>query len=259
MSTARESVYYTPTEGQSAFLTPHASAFTAGQELFMNTSTSAFAKEIAAKRASVPATFGIPLSNMTKDGTASRRGGENRFSMSRLTAERDGLPSVDLSTLNFDPSQFSAKTPTPGSGPGAMDGLPASRKDGMPNFDGIVPFTNINTYDESTSVTSAAAAETAPRTPRSVGYFNDAATSKSGSATNSPSVHFRRGSISASVSIPTSIAEDLPIEPATAEAAGNHERKSIQWQNSARGVQSAVLPSAGIALPLDLSVFDVIT
>jgi hypothetical protein len=257
ISTARESVYYTPTEGQSAFLSSNASAFTAGQELLMNTSASAFAKEIAAKRASVPATFGIPLSSintMTKDGTVARRGGDSRFSMSRLTSERDGLPAVDLSTLGFDPSQFSSKTPTPGAGPAPMDGLPAFRRDGMPNFDGIVPFTSTNA-NESAGVGSGGI-QVELGTPRLSGYFNDTATSKVGSATNSPSAHFRRGSISASASIPTSIAEDLPIKLAEAEEA--HEGKSSQRQNNTRAVRTASPYSAGIALPLDLSVFYVI-
>lgn len=260
VSTARESVYYTPTEGQSAFLSANASAFTAGQELFMNTSASAFAREMAAKRASVPTTVGTPLSSintMTKDGTVARRGGDSRFSMSRLTAEtsqRDGLPSVDFSTSGFDPSRFATKTPTPGAGPATMDGLPALRRDGMPNFDGIVPFTGINGND-SASVTSGGI-EMESGTPRSSGYFNDAAASKVGSATNSPSTHFRQGSISASASIPMSIAEDLPIK--LPEAEGDHERKSSQQQSSARAVRTASPYSAGIALPSDLSVFYVI-
>lgn len=146
-TSGRESVYLTPSEGRSAFHTPYASGVEERSSVEKET-MSAFARE--AKRASVPVSLGATLQPGGSSGIGARRGGENRLSLSTLAQNR--LSGGDFSKLYLD------KTPTPGKGSSKLrgdegdylssrsrpvpDGLPPSRREGLPNFDAAKPFTN---------------------------------------------------------------------------------------------------------------------
>ncbi|PVF97434.1 hypothetical protein CPB86DRAFT_815578 [Serendipita vermifera] len=186
----RESIYLTPMESVSPWRTPGSSALLSHQtDLLKN--NSAFAKELANKRSSVPAAFAAPFgAGASSSGISSRKG--MRFSMSHVAqGTSDGLPNIDMSGLNFDPSTFKARTPSSGStprrtslryasagdkeGPGFVpphpDGLPPMRKDGLPNFDAALPVTIVPPNEEDGLRTPT---EREARSPASGDYFNQA-------------------------------------------------------------------------------------
>ncbi|CAG8552714.1 12125_t:CDS:2, partial [Acaulospora colombiana] len=107
----RESIYLTPMESVSPWRTPGSSALLSHQTDLLN-NNSAFAKELANKRSSVPAAFAAPFgAGASNSGTSSRK--EMRFSMSNASqVGADGLPNIDMSGLNFDPSIFKTRTPS---------------------------------------------------------------------------------------------------------------------------------------------------
>ncbi|KAG8818155.1 hypothetical protein FRC19_010833 [Serendipita sp. 401] len=229
----RESVYLTPMEGTSAFMTPTPAGYPSFLETVRNDPQ--FAHQVNAallsgagdKRSSVPAGFGLPSGSLVTGGGLSgngglnaRRGGENRFSMSRLS---QGGRAVDLSTLKFDPNSFGSRTPSlsgstrrrvssggPSSGSALPDGLPPSRREGLPNFDSAKPYTTTTTtttVEPEKAKTRESSMEEDPRTPHASDYFGTRARYSVHAA--SPSNHRRRGSVTASVSVPAAITEGV--------------------------------------------------
>ena len=197
----RESVYLTPSEGST--WSSAATSATHGISTASDLAHSGFATEVASKRSSVPVTFGATVGNAAAGSLGSRRGAASRFSMTSAAE----LPNIDSSTLNFDSSSFAPRTPTPGlsikgKGHGGaalppLDGLPTTRREGLPNFDAAIPATG-------KAVNESEVATPKEREQRTDDYFNTRKNHPSGS----PSAQRRRGSLSASVHAPPSIAED---------------------------------------------------
>ncbi|KAG8812225.1 hypothetical protein FRC17_002134 [Serendipita sp. 399] len=246
----RESVYLTPMEGMSAFMTPSGqpsrweTAQTDSQ--FAHHVNAAFLSGAGDKRASVPAGFGLPSSSLATGGVSgsgisglnTKRGGENRNSMSRLS---QGSRAMDLSTLKFDPSSFRSEMlshngsirrniSTGGSGSALPDGLPPSRREGLPNFEAARPYTVESEKARESSTHSAVDED--PRTPHASDYFSTR--TRYGVHGSSPSNHRRRGSISASVLVPAVITEDvLAADAPSAVAPGSLKSAPMASPSSA--------------------------
>jgi hypothetical protein len=267
----RESIYLTPMESVSPFRTPGSSAILSHQTDLLR-SNSAFAKELANKRSSVPAAFTAPFgAGANNSGISSRK--EMRFSMSNaIQPVSDGLPGIDVSGLNFDPSIFKARTPSNGSTPrraslrqasagdkdgtepvmpSVPDGLPPIRKDGLPNFDAALPITVVPPNEEDGMRTPT---EREARAPRSGDYFNQARDSTYSTLSTStvPSPVSRRESSSTmtgsleSAIMATSASVGLGLLPTLRD---RNSMASSTSSTSASSVTPTTSPSHTIRIP----------